>query len=64
MKKLIIEIIITLACVGNLIFSIVVNDTLFIILDSIILPMCCINTYLEYRKYKKSIKKSENVNDN
>ena len=64
MKKLIIEIIITLICIGNLIFNIIVNDTLFIVLDSIVIPMCCINAYLEYRNYKKSIKKSENVNDN
>ena len=64
MKKLILEIIFTISFIISLIFNIISNDTVLIVLDSIAIPMCLINIYLEYRNYKKSIKKSENVNDN
>lgn len=57
MKKLIIEIIITISFIVSLIFNIIANDTVLIVLDSIAIPMSCINIYLEYRRYKKSIKK-------
>ena len=64
MKKLILEIIFTISFIISLIFNIISNDTILIVLDSIAIPMCLINIYLEYRNYKKSIKKSENINDN
>lgn len=57
MKKLILEIIFTISFIISLIFNIISNDTVLIILDSIAIPMCLINIYLEYRNYKKSIKK-------
>lgn len=57
MKKLILEIIFTISFIISLIFNIISNDTVLIVLDSIAIPMCLINTYLEYRNYKKSIKK-------
>lgn len=64
MKKLILEIIITISFIISLIFNIISNDTILIVLDSIAIPMCLVNMYFAYRNYKKSNKKSENVNDN